>query len=1066
MTAKSAHPERQTQNRIIKFFENELKYTYLGNLEDEENFNVRWGDLKQYLSSTGLSSDFIESIVHKFHSVVTDFSQSPYKTNKEVYSKLKYGIKIAEHAGEAEKTIYLINWEDPEKNNFYIAEEVTVNDNVEKRPDIVLYINGIAIAVLELKKSTVSVADGIRQNVTNQREDFIQRFFSTIQICAAANDSEGLRYGTSGTTEKYYLEWKEDCFTEQLQDKDDLDKFIESKCEKQLNLLEKQCYRIFQKERLLDIIHNFIIYDSGKKKVCRYNQFYAIKRCQKRLLRNQGGIVWHTQGSGKSLTMVWLSKWILENIKGSRVLIITDREELDDQIEKLFVEGVKQNIARSKSSDDLLGMLDNYDERLMCSLIHKFGRRTGEVSDLDYEKYVEELKKTMPEGFSVKDKVFVFVDECHRTNSGKLHLAMKSIMPDSVFIGFTGTPLLQVDKEHKTTATLFGGFIHTYKFDQAVSDGVVLDLRYEARDVPQEVSSKDKIDAWFEAKTKGLMPKAAAALKEKWATLQQLYSSKDRLDKIAVDIIFDFETKPRLCDGRGNALLVAGSIAEACRYYEIFQEKNFKNCALVSSYKPNRSELRTDFSSTTEDSENWKKQKAYLKMLGYNPDVAVEDEAFYKKIETFEEKVKEMFKEEPANMQLLIVVDKLLTGFDAPPCTYLYIDKPMRDHGLFQAICRVNRLDGEDKEFGYIVDYKELFGDLKDAVNSYTGGALSGYDVEDVSGLLKNKLEEGKKRFEFLLQELDTLTDDVEYPRDQLAFKHFFCGESGTVDPENDEDYAKLRSKMYKLVSSLARAYADLKPAFDYVGYSKEMQEKLDRVVKDYVDMKDEIGLSSGDFIDLKQYDSAMRHLIDNYISAQESEKIGDMENFTLLAYIKKKQEEDLKNGDTGSGKKHTIAQQNVAETIENNIRRKIVERTPINPKYYQKMSELFQSLIDERKEEVASYKEMLEKYASLVTKVESPEQSDCRPDSIRSSKALCALYDNFANDNEDYALKLHQAVLTTKQDHFRGDLIKERQIKGGIYKVVCAFEKELPREGQMKKVEEIYKVVEKQEEY
>ena len=1065
MTAKSAHPEKETQKRIIKFFENELGYTYLGNLEDEENYNVRWSDLKAYLSKTGLSSDFIESIINKFQTAITDFSQSSYHTNKEVYGILKYGLKLAEHADESPKTIYLINWEQPEKNNFYIAEEVTVNGNVEKRPDLVLYINGIAVAVIELKKSTVSVADGIRQNVTNQREDFIQRFFSTIQICAAANDSEGLRYGTSGTTEKYYLEWKEDCFTEQLQDKDDLDKFIESKCEKQLNLLEKQCYRIFQKDRLLDIIHNFIIYDSGIKKVCRYNQFYALKRCQKRLLRNQGGIVWHTQGSGKSLTMVWLSKWILENIKGSRVLIITDREELDDQIEKIFT-GVDLKIARSKSSDDLLSMLDNYDERLMCSLIHKFGRRTGEVSDLDYEKYVEELKKTMPEGFSVKDKVFVFVDECHRTNSGKLHLAMKSIMPDSVFIGFTGTPLLQVDKEHKTTATLFSGFIHTYKFDQAVSDGVVLDLRYEARDVPQEVSGNDKIDDWFEAKTKGLMPKAAAALKEKWATLQQLYSSKDRLDKIAVDIIFDFETKQRLCDGRGNALLVAGSIAEACRYYEIFQDKNFKNCAIVSSYKPNRGELRTDFSSTTEDSETWKKQKAYLKMLGYNPDVSVEDDDFYKKIEAFEKRVKKMFIEEPANMQLLIVVDKLLTGFDAPPCTYLYIDKPMRDHGLFQAICRVNRLDGEDKEFGYIVDYKELFGDLKDAVNSYTGGALSGYDDEDISGLLKNRLEEGKKRFELLLQELDTLTDDVEYPRDQLAFKHFFCGESGTVDPKNDEDYAKLRSKMYKLVSSLARAYADLKPAFDDVGYSKELQAKYDQCVKDYVDMKDEIGLSSGDFIDLKQYDSAMRHLIDNYISAQESEKIGDMENFTLLAYIKKKQEEDLKNGGSNNDKKHTTAQQNVAETIENNIRRKIVEKSPINPKYYRKMSELFQALINERKEEVASYKEMLEKYAYLVTEVENPEKNNSHPESIRSSKALCSLYDNFVEGNEEYALKLHQAVLNNKQDHFRGDLIKERQIKGGIYKVVCAFESNLTREKQMKKVEEIYKVVDKQEEY
>ena len=1062
--AKSLHPERETQNRIVKFFEKELGYKYLGNLEDEENFNIRWGDWKKFLSDSGYSAPFVESLQNEFFKTLSDFSQSPYHTNKEVYRILKYGLKLAEFPGEAPKTIYFINWEEPEKNNFYIAEEVTVNGNVEKRPDIVLYINGIAIAVMELKKSTVSVADGIRQNVTNQREQFIQRFFSTIQICVAANDSEGLRYGTSGTTEKYYLEWKEDNFTDQLQDKDDLDKEIEAKCEKQLNLLEKQCYRIFQKERLLDIIHNFIIYDSGIKKICRYNQFYAIKRCEKRLVRNQGGIVWHTQGSGKSLTMVWLTKWILENIKSSRVLIITDREELDEQIEKIFT-GVDLKIARSKSSDNLLTHLNSYETRLMCSLIHKFGRRTGEVSDLDYEKYVEELKKTIPADFSVKDKIFVFVDECHRTNSGKLHLAMKSIMPDSVFVGFTGTPLLKVDKEQKTTATLFGGFIHTYKFDQAVSDGVVLDLRYEARNIPQEVNSKEKIDAWFEAKTKGLMPKATTALKEKWATMQKLYSSKDRLSKIALDIIFDFGTKPRLCDGRGNALLVAGSIAEACRYYEIFQDKNFKNCAIVSSYKPNRSELRTDFSSTTEDSENWKKQKAYLKMLGYNPDVSVEDDDFYKKIEVFEKRVKDMFVEEPANMQLLIVVDKLLTGFDAPPCTYLYIDKPMHDHGLFQAICRVNRLDNEDKEFGYIVDYKELFGDLKDAVNSYTGGALSGYSEEDVSGLLKNKLEEGKKRFEFLLQELDTLTDDVEYPRDQLAFKHFFCGESGTVDPENDEEYAKLRSKMYKLVSSLARAYADLKPAFDDVGYSKEQQEKYNRLVKEYIDLKDEIGLSSGDFIDLKQYDSAMRHLIDNYISAQESEKLGDMENFTLLSYIKKKQDEELKNGTSDTGKRHSKAQQNVAETIENNIRRKIVEKTPVNPKYYQKMSELFQTLIDERKNEVASYKEMLEKYANLVSDIEEPENNDIHPESICSSLALCALYDNFTQ-NEEYALALHEAILNTKQDHFRGDLIKERQIKGGIYKVVCKYESNLTREEQMKKVEEIYFVAEKQEEY
>ena len=338
--------------------------------------------------------------------------------------------------------------------------------------------------------------------------------------------------------------------------------------------------------------------------------------------------------------------------------------------------------------------------------------------------------------------------------------------------------------------------------------------------------------------------------------------------------------------------------------------------------------------------------------------------------------------------------------------------------------------------------------------------------TESLSDLLKNNLEEGKKRFELLLHDLDILTDDVEYPRDQLAFKHFFCGESGTVDPDNDEMYAKLRSKMYKLVSSLVRAYADIKPAFDDIGYSKDQQNEYNRIVKDYMDLKDEIGLSSGDFIDLKQYDSAMRHLIDNYITAHDSEKLGDMENFTLLAYIKKKQDEYYKQRTSEADKKFSPAQQNVAETIENNIRKKIIEKTPVNPKYYQKMSELFQTLIDERKAEVASYKEMLEEYADLVTQVETPAESASYPTSIRTSAALCALYDNFAQDNEEYALALHKAILDNKQDHFRGDLIKERQIKGGIYKVVCKFEPDLSQEGQKTKVEDIYKVVQEQVEY
>ena len=271
---------------------------------------------------------------------------------------------------------------------------------------------------------------------------------------------------------------------------------------------------------------------------------------------------------------------------------------------------------------------------------------------------------------------------------------------------------------------------------------------------------------------------------------------------------------------------------------------------------------------------------------------------------------------------------------------------------------------------------------------------------------------------------------------------------------------------MYKLVSSLTRAYAELKPAFDDVGYSKEEQEKYNRLVKDYTDLKQEIGLSSGDFIDLKKYDSDMRFLIDNYISADESEKLGDMEDFTLLAYIQHKQQEDMKNGTSDSGGKHTKAQTNVAETIENNIRRKIIEKTPINPKYFQKISELFTALVEERKQEVESYREMLKKYSSLVSDIEFPDKNDSHPESIRTSLALCALYDNFGED-EQYALALHKAIIENKKDHFRGNLMKEREIKGGIYKVVNQFKgSEFTREQMMAEVEEIYSIVKEQEEY
>ena len=1035
-----------TQSRVIKFFHEELKYRYIGDLRDQENRNIDEAKLKAWLGSCGYPAGIALRAVEMLINAANNLQHGLYAANKEVYDLLKYGAKVKESPDDTETTVYFINWDEPGKNDFEIAEEVTVVANNEKRPDLVIYINGIAIAVIELKKSTVSVSDGIRQNLTNQREMFIEPFFTTIQFCMAGNDSEGLRYGTIKTPEKYYLECKKDGFSEFPEERDENDVRIEEICDTIENKLDSALYAMFQKTRLLNLLHNFIIFDCGIKKVCRYNQYYGIMRAQKRLLAGKGGIIWHTQGSGKSLTMIWLSKWLLSTIPTARVLIVTDRDELDDQIEKNFL-GVNEKIVRTKSGKDLLTRLNLPEDRLLCSLIHKFGKRGGEATEKDYERYVEDLKASLPKDFKAKDDIFVFVDECHRTQSGKLHLAMKTIIPNAVFIGFTGTPLMKKDKA--TSIEVFGKYIHTYKFNEGVEDGVILDLRYEYRDIPQDITSQDKIDTWFDAKTRGLMPRAKARLKQVWGNMQKVYSSRDRLEKIVNDIIFDFEIKARLADGSGNAILVADSIYSACKYYELFQQRGFKKCAIISSYDPNIGDLRTETVSEEEETEAFEKYNTYLRMIGIDPEASADRSGIAKQVEEFETEAKRKFVEEPNNMKLLIVVDKLLTGFDAPPCTYLYIDKSMHDHGLFQAICRVNRLDDDSKDFGYIVDYKQLFGDLTEAMEKYTSGAFEAYDDEDVDGLLKDRRDEAKKRFEKLLDELDELCEGVELPREELNYLQYFCGENG-VDVNNDEAFARIREKMYRLVNSLVRAYAEVKPVMDELGYSSSEQTRFDKKVNFYVALRATIGRASGDFIDLKAYEPGMRYLIDNYIVAEDSKVIGEFDDFTLLDFILA-QKEKMESEDKGK----TSEQESAAEAIENNIRKKVVERIVINPMYYNKMSSVLEQLILERRRGVISYAELLQKYIDLARNVTNPEENERYPDKIRKSSALRALYDNTGCD-ESRAIALHEAVLRSKMDRFRNDPVKERRIKRELYKVL----------GDKDEVERVFTIVKNQEEY
>lgn len=992
--------EKQTQKRVVKLFTDVLDYAYLGDWSDRTgNANIESDLLRAWLIQRGIDLQLANRAIFELSKAANDVSKSLYDRNKAVYELLRYGVKVRPEVGENTQTVWLIDWANPERNHFAIAEEVTVKGldakANTKRPDVVVYVNGIALGVLELKRSMVSVNEGIRQNLDNQKAEFIQPFFSTMQYVMAGNDTQGLRYGTIQTGEKYYLTWKEDSPVE--------------------NLLDRHLKQICSKQRFLELIHDFIVFDSGVKKLCRQNQYFGIKAAQRHVKAREGGIIWHTQGSGKSLTMVWLTKWIRENVPDARVLIVTDRTELDEQIEKVF-SGVNEQIYRTTSGSDLVTRLNATTPWLMCSLIHKFGGRE-DSENTDVSGYIEELRKSLPADFRAKGDVYVFVDECHRTQTGELHKAMKAILPNALFIGFTGTPLLKADKQK--SIEVFGGYIHTYKFDEAVADGVVLDLRYEARDIDQNITSPKKIDQWFEAKTKGLNDLAKAQLKQRWGTMQKVLSSQSRLEKIVADILMDMATRHRLADGRGNAMLVTSSIFEACKCYELFAKAGMGDkCAIVTSYKPSPADLKGE--ATGEGlTEKLRQYAIYNQMLaGKDPEV-------------FEKEVKKKFIDEPGQMRLLIVVDKLLTGFDAPSATYLYIDKQMRDHGLFQAICRVNRLDGEDKQYGYIIDYKDLFKQLETSISDYTSGALDGYDKADVAGLLEDRLSNASDDLEEAREAVKALCEAVEPPQDTPAYLRYFCGkDSGNAEQLKANEPKRLN--LYKMTAKLIRCYANLANELEEAGYSAKEIDKIKAEVDHFDKVRNEVKVASGDYIDLKAYEPDMRFLIDTYIRAEDSEQLSALDDMSLIQLIVARGVDAVDALPKGIRE----SEEAVAETIENNVRKLIIDESPINPKYYETMSSLLDALILKRKEDALSYQEYLEEVVNLAKQVKNPGGQGGYPDSINTG-ARKALYDNLQK-NEALALAVDAAVLLSRQDDWRGNNFKVKKVQQAIRGVLA----------------------------
>ena len=1012
-----AEREIHIQGRVVTFFHEVLGYTYLGNWQERAgNSNIDKSVLTDWLKSRGHDDNIINKTLRELDKAATfGGSKTLYDANREVYELLRYGVKIQPSVGEQHITVWLINWRNPFNNKFGIAEEVTLKGaHTNKRPDLILYVNGIAIAVLELKRSTVSVSEGIRQNLVNQKEAFIGWFFSTVQLVMAGNETQGLRYGVIKTPEKYWLRWKEDKAHPNAGD----------------NLLHRELSQFCNKARMLEILHDFIVFDAGTKKICRHNQFFGVKASQEKVKRREGGIIWHTQGSGKSLTMVWLAKWILEHNPNARVLIITDRTELDEQIEKVFI-GVNEDIQRTRSGDNLARVLRETSARLVCSLVHKFGR-SGEMRDADIDDYIDDLQQNLPNNFRARGEFFVFVDECHRTQSGKLHRAMKTLLPDAMLIGFTGTPLLKSDKQRSIET--FGPYIHTYKYDEAVQDEVVLDLRYEARDIDQNLTSQERIDQFFDSKTRGLNDVAKAQLKRRWGTMLNVESSMDRLRKIIADIVLDMETRDRLQSGRGNAMLVANSIYSACRFYDQFQDTELKGkCAIVTSYRPTAESIRTE--ETGEGlTDRQREYDTYRKMLATHFDEPA-DTAMYK-VDRFEQEVKKLFIEKPAEMRLLIVVDKLLTGFDAPPATYLYIDKNMQDHGLFQAICRVNRLDGDDKEYGYIVDYKDLFRSLEEAITDYTGEAFENYDTEDVKGLLKDRLDKGRERLEETREAIKALCEPVEPPRDEPAYIRYFCAVDSGNEAQLKANEPK-RVNLYKLTAAFVRAYANLANEMEAAGYSAAEAQEIKAEVTHYENVRQVVKLASGDYVDLKVYEPDMRHLLDTYIRAEESETLSTFDDIPLVQLV-------VQNGIEAAIDMLPEGIRNNADaraaTIENNIRCLIVDKSEINPRYYEDMSRLLDELIRERRRGATDYRTYLSKVSGLSVRVTNPATHTDYPPSI-NTEARRSLYDNLGDAaverREAMAIAIDDAIFNARTDNWRGHLFRERQVLYAIARVI-----------------------------